>query len=122
MKKRKFSHIWIPLLIMSLLNCKDKAEDMGSCFPGKAIKSVKNQKGRIHYNTDEKKYAVYVSIPGTYDSVDAGFICDRADTLKTEGLLITFDGDYLPYESNRKATFVGMEYYNLNITNFTIDK
>jgi len=126
MNRLRFVLLWVLLLSISMLSCGDGGDSptskIGNCFSGKAIKSVKNQKGTVYYNADENQYAVYVTIPGTYDSVDAGFICDKLDTLKKDGLSINFDGNYLPYKEDRKPSMGGLKYYYLNITDFQVNK
>ena len=126
MNQLKFKLLWVSLLIICMSNCKkdkvDPNSEIESCLDGKVIKGVKNQKGTVHYNSDENQYAVYVTIPGTYDSRDAGFICDKLDMLEVEGLSINFDGNYLSYKEDRKPNIGGLEYYYLDITDFKINK
>jgi hypothetical protein len=117
----------ISLLFVSMLGCTgdDAAPQvlqMGDCFTGKVIKSVKNQKGTVYYNANEKQYAVYVTIPGTYDSRDVGFICDKPETLKVDGLSVNFDGNYFAYEKDKKPQTGGEKYYYLAINDFEINK
>lgn len=86
----------------------------------KIVKKVKDQKGIVYYHPDEQRLAVYVTIPGTYDSQDVGFICENLETLK-DGLSITFSGNYFSYEKDRKPPVGGQKYYFLEVENFKIE-
>jgi len=118
--------LWISLFLTA--GC---GENIGSpdaagkgCYTGKVLKTLKNQRGRIVYDSTEKKYVVYVSHPGTYDSVDAGFLCDNLEVIeKEEGLTrIVFDGKYFLYNQNRVPEVAGTKYYYLKITEFEVIK
>ncbi len=123
MKKLKLILVCFSMLAMSMSQCGDNGVGLSneSCFSGKPTKTVKDQKGIIYYDSEAKLYAVSAHIPGTYDSVDVGFICDNLDSLKKEGLKITFDGNYLPYKAARKPSVAGIEYYYLDIIKFDIN-
>ena len=109
-------------LTMGLSGC-NKANvgpDADRCFSGKAIKSVKNQKGLVGYDPLEEKYVINASIPGTYDSQDTGFVCNMPESLRKEGLVVTFSGKYYSYKEDRKPMLGGQEYYFLDVTKFRI--
>jgi hypothetical protein len=115
------------VLLLCIIGCSDSKEDVSpenaesqTCFSGKSIKKVKNQKGTIYYDLYEKRYAVYVSIPGTVDSQDVGFLCDNLNTLKKDNLSITFTGEYHSYLEDRKPPVGGQKYYFLEIKKFKI--
>ncbi|HEV7382330.1 MAG TPA: hypothetical protein VGN64_21190 [Dyadobacter sp.] len=126
MGKLNFTSVFTALLLIGMTNCsKDETiidPERGDCFSGAILKSVKQQNGTVYYNSNEEKYAVYVTIPGTIDSRDVGFICATSDTLKTDGLSINFDGNYYSYEKGRNSPIGRTEYYYLNITQFKINK
>lgn len=113
---------WISVLILATWGCrKEKTApnpDVENCYSGKVIKTVTNQTGRVFYDSTEKRYVVFVSIPGTYDSVDAGYICDTLTGFKElKGLeMINFDGKYYTYSGNLPPQIAGTEYYFLKIT------
>lgn len=109
--------IWISILTMSFSSCTDKAPIIQNedCMSGKIQKSVKDRSGKVYYNSLEKKYAIHVSEQGTFDSQDIGFLCNPPDSLKKDGLAVTFDGDYYAYEKGRVAPIGGATYYYLQI-------
>jgi len=115
------------MLLLGTIGCSDGQRDVspeveinGACFSGNVVKKAKNQKGTIYYNPIEQRFAVYVTIPGTYDSQDLGFICDNLDTLKRDNLSITFTGTYHPYLEGRMAPVGGQQYYFLDIQKFKV--
>lgn len=115
------------VLLLSIIGCSDGKEDISpekaesqTCFSGKSLKKVKSQKGTIYYDAYEKRFAVYVTIPGTFDSQDVGFLCDNLDILKKDNLLITFTGEYHSYLEGRKPPVGGQNYYFLDIQKFKI--
>lgn len=85
------------------------------CRPGQVIKTVKDQNGTVRFNARENRYAIYVSIPITYDSQDLGFVCHLPDSLRKEGLSIIFDGKYHTYEKDRLPPLGGQVYYYLTL-------
>jgi hypothetical protein len=122
---RKLFLLSIAVLYVVISGCGDKKNNPlpgneDKCFSGKVLKNVNDQKGRVQYNPFEKSYAIYGSIPGTYDSVDAGFICDKLDSLKKDGLIVNFSGNYYAYKPDVKSPVGGLEYYYLDLTNFKI--
>lgn len=122
----KYASLLIVMVAMTFLTCKeDKAKpnaNIESCYTGKVVKTAKNLRGVVSYNTQEKQYAVYVTIPGTIDSRDVGFICDKLDSLKKEELVIEFSGNYYDYKENAKPPMGGLTYYYLDITDYKISK
>lgn len=126
MERFKLILLWMLLVPMGMLSCgpDDASPDSPgeACFTGEIVKSVKKQNDRVYYNADEKRYAVYVAIPGTIDSRDAGFICEGLDTLKVDGLSISFDGNYFSYDKDSRPPMGGLQYYNLDISRFEINK
>ncbi|MCE6991442.1 hypothetical protein [Dyadobacter sp. CY323] len=114
-------------LLLGVIGCIDGQQDVlpdieinETCFSGDVVKRAKNQKGTIYYDSIEQRFAVYVTIPGTYDSQDVGFICDKLDTLKKDNLSIVFTGTYYPYLEDRQAPVAGQEYYFLDIQKFKV--
>ncbi|MCF0063244.1 hypothetical protein MUK70_10295 [Dyadobacter chenwenxiniae] len=117
--------IIIPIFLAAMIGCDDDTEsqlpDLGSCFSGKPAKEAKNQLGIVSYNQYENRWAIYVSVQGSYDSQIAGFYCDELDVLKHEGMKVRFSGSYLPYEKDRKPPVGSLEYYYLHVENYTIE-
>ncbi len=125
MRAIHFVLVWFSMLTMSMSNCGTDKNDAApkntnteTCFDGEIIKSVKAQTGTIYYHPVENQYALYVSIPGTFDSQDVGFICDKLDTLKKDGLKVNFSGNYFSYKKDRVPPIGGQKYYFLDITSF----
>lgn len=119
----------VAVLILIISGCnEDKTSptsDSESCYRGEVIKSVRDQNGRVLYDSTENQYVILVSIPGTYDSVDAGFICDKVAgiEIEKEGITtINFDGEYFPYDRNTVPPIAGTKYYYLKISDFEIIK
>ena len=125
MNALKIALIWLAALTMNFSSCQQKDSvsplDEG-CFEGEILKSAKDKTGTIHFNSYEEKYAVSVSFTGTYDSQDIGFLCNPPDSLKQEGLSVTFDGDYYTYEKGKVAPVGGATYYYLNILKLKTNK
>lgn len=113
-------HIGIAFLFI-LLKCSDNTleKNNSDCSGKKYVKRVNNQAGTIVYDEEQKKYAVSTSIPGTYDSVDLGFICKVPDSLKSNGLKIIFDGSFYEYDQEMKSPWAGVTYYYLSLDKVT---
>lgn len=120
----KFIFLCIVMLNMSMTGCNKEKTTVGpngdKCFSGKAIKSVKEKKGLVYYHSQEELYAIYVSIPGTFDSQDIGFICEVPDDLKKDGLIVYFSGSYYSYKEDRKPPVAGAKYYFLDLKEYKI--
>lgn len=124
MDRQKIMIIWIAILTMSF-SCNEKTSipiQNEECLSGKILKSAKDRTGKVYYNSLEKKYAIHASERGTYDSQDIGFLCNPPDSLKKDGLSVTFDGDYYAYEKDRVAPVGGATYYYLQIMKLKTNK
>lgn len=112
------------MLNMNMTGCDKEKTAVGpngeKCFSAKAIKSVKGQNGLVYYHPQEELYAIYVSMPGTYDSQDVGFLCEVPDDLRKDGLTVNFSGSYYPYKEDRKPPTGGTEYYFLELKKYKI--
>lgn len=102
--------------------CRKNDGNLSGCFDGKVVKSVEDQRGVITYDPSEKRYGVQVHLAGTIDAVDTGFFCENLDSLKKEGRVIRFRGDYLSYPKERRPPIGGTTYYYLHIKHFEIVK
>jgi hypothetical protein len=122
----KITYIFLIILLVTFVNCKDDKEAsalFGSqeCRSGrKAVKSVNNQNGMVFYHPDEGKYGISYGITGTYDSVDAGFVCEIPDSLQHVGLQVVFSGKLFPFEKKLPATFAGTTYYYMDVTDLKL--
>ena len=84
------------------------------CGAGKVLKKVSGETGIIKYDADERKYAVAVTVPNTYDSQNVGFVCNLPASLQKEGVSIIFNGEYRPH--GKKPMLGGLKYYYLKLT------
>lgn len=92
-----------------------------NCHSGKIVKSVRNQKGIVQSNAAGDQYSISVHIPGTYDSVDVGFICEASAIPKQAGLKIYVSGNYYAYTGDEKTGYpAGVELYLLDVTSFKV--
>lgn len=103
------------ILLSSLFLFSGCEDDFFPCQLGKPIGKVSNEKGIIWYNSSTQSYAVYYSVAGSYDTQLVGFICNITDSLRKDGLEITFSGNYYPYNEKEPAIW-GQEYYTLELT------
>lgn len=120
----KFIFFCIVMLNVSMSGCDKEKATVGpngeKCFSGKIIKRVKNQKGLVYYHSEEERYVISVSIPGTYDSQDVGFLCAAPDVLKKDGLIVYFSGNYYSYKEDRKPPLSGQKYYSLELKKYNV--
>ena len=82
---------------------------------GKFVKKVESVIGRMNFDSTRQQYAIQRAIPGTYDSVDMGYLCNLPEEFRQPGLKVEFSGSY--YENDEvPASFAGLENYYLTVT------
>jgi len=113
--------------VMILFSCKGKtiipnqSDREMTCGDGNSVvKSVKDVKGTITYNSLEKVYTIVVTMPHTIDSQDVGIICNLPKSLEEEGKQISFDGEYRTYSKQPIKIFAGQTYYYLKLTRIVV--
>jgi hypothetical protein len=124
MSQSKSTLLILFISLCCLLGCYRKPDIVlpngEKCFQGEAVKKVKDQRGMIVFFEQDSTYAVRAAIPGTYDAVDIGYLCEDKDILKQPGTQISFSGRYYKYTKDAPLTFVGFTYYYLDITEYKI--
>ena len=120
LKKLNLMMFFVGLLFC--ISCQDAEltlgeEDFDCGSSSKIVKKVKNQEGRLHYNTFLKRYAITVTEANTYDSKDVGLICTNTEHLtipsKEEAISVVFDGRYR--ESDEISPIAGTTFYELEL-------
>lgn len=120
MKTLRSCLLFLPLFFLaSLQSCTTKSVDaeISELCPdaGKFVKKVESVIGRIQFNSTRQQYAIQRAIPGTYDSVDVGYLCNLPEEFQKPGLKIEFSGSY--FENDEvPASFAGLENYYLTLT------
>ncbi len=108
--------ILLCLGLFCLLTCASKSVAPGiqldmketECGACKVLKKISRETGIVRYDADERKYAVVVTVPNTYDSQNVGFVCNLPASLQKEGVSINFDGEYRPH--GKKPMLGGLKY------------
>ena len=105
--------------LVSLLACTTKSVDTAGSEPcpntGKFVKKVKSITGQVNLDSTRQQYFIQRAIPGTYDSVDVGYVCNLPEAFWQAGLQVEFSGSY--YENDDvPASFGGFENYYLTVT------
>lgn len=115
--------------LSALLSCqRDKAEEpapllpitaqtsQSVCFESRPlIRRVTNFTGRISFSKDENLYTINYGVPGTYDSVWTGLVCNLPDTFKVLDKQVVFSGEYRK-GPDMASTLGGEEVYYLFLT------
>jgi len=97
---------------------KDQSDvDIQSCNLSNLVKDVSDLEGTVWFNSSTNSYAIYVSIPGSYDSQDVGIVCNLPEKYQVDGLKIVFNGKYFIYEKDVLLTPSGQTYYYLELSN-----
>ncbi|MPR35754.1 hypothetical protein [Salmonirosea aquatica] len=82
---------------------------------GEFVKKVESVTGLVQFDSTRQQYAIRRAIPGTYDSVDVGYLCNLPEEFQQPGLKVEFSGSY--YENDEvPASFAGLENYYLTVT------
>lgn len=114
----------ITIAISGLFSCSEqpvssqdlKANEIPCTINEKVQKEVQNEVGIIEYYKTLDKYCIKVVPEGHIDTVIFGFVCNIPEELKVSNQKITFSGKYFELPDKMPTTFVGHEYYNLNLT------
>lgn len=120
MKIVRFAGV-VPILffLVSLLACTTKSlntEGSELCSDaGKFVKKVKSVTGSVLFDSTRQQYAIRRGIPGTYDSVDVGYLCNLPEEFRQTGLKVEFSGSYYGNDEVL-ASFAGLENYYLTVT------
>jgi hypothetical protein len=107
----------IPLFFVFTLSCnKDDALKpiTGDCGSGDVLKKAKNRVGTVLANPADSTYIISYHEPGTYDSVDFGYVCNLPDNMKEAGLKVEFSGEYRKHPL--PGAFGGSTNYYLKLT------
>lgn len=101
----------LPILPFNVLQ-----KDQPSCFESRPlIRRSTNLTGRISFSKEENLYSINRSVPGTYDSVWVGFVCNLPDEYKILNKEVVFSGEYCKGPEGA-LTFAGEETYYLFLT------
>src|SRR5690606_28014390 len=120
MKKLNLMMFFVGLLFC--ISCQDAELTLGEegfdCgSSSKIVKKVKNQEGRLHYNTFLKRYAITVTEANTYDSKDVGLICTN-----TEHLTIPSKEEAISVVLDRKSTRLNSSHVKNSYAVFCLKK
>ncbi len=90
--------------------------DQPSCFESRPlVRRSSNLTGRISFSKKENLYSINRSVPGTYDSVWVGFVCNLPDEYKVLNKQVVFSGEYRKGPEG-VLIFAGEETYYLFLT------
>jgi hypothetical protein len=113
----------ILVICITSISCKKTKEEIDtcsydSCDPRrKTIQIAQDLEGKLGYFNELRKWAVNVSISGTYDSTLVCILCkDIPDSLKTIGRTVTFSGEIKESCGYPKSAFFGQGIYYVNQT------
>lgn len=115
------------LVIIALISCKEDSiikngftKNAERCdYDGKVVKKVAAANGMMLFDSVRNSYAIRAAIPGTYDSVDYGYLCNTPEELKKPGLKIQFYGIY-KNETKSVNAVAGAKVYDLSISAYKI--
>ncbi|HYK76771.1 MAG TPA: hypothetical protein VEV16_07330 [Daejeonella sp.] len=114
----------IVILIMAIGSSCEKdivATEIKPCNLSNSIKSASNLHGVVGLNSSVNSYAIHVSIQGTYDSQDVGFVCNLPEKYRVDGLKIVFSGKYFKYENKDLQQIPGQSYYILELDEIQVE-
>jgi hypothetical protein len=101
----------LPILPLTVLQ-----NDQPACFESRpVVRQSTNLAGRISYSKEENLYFIRYGVPGTYDSVWIGYVCNLPEEYKVLNKQVVFSGEYRK-GPNRPLTFAGTETYYLFLT------
>jgi hypothetical protein len=119
-KKVMKNAIWFLLLGLWLNSCgkEDFQDGLMSCGLEGQVKSVRDAKGVVSFNSVEQVYVVAVHHEGTIDSEDIGFVCNLPEEYQHDGFRVRFSGSYYEYDEKYGRPAVGGQtYYYLELLN-----
>ena len=112
----------IVLIALTIVSGCDQSDYIGygdaACDPGiEVIKPVTDETGIVSFDSNINQWIVLVSIEGTYDSQDAGIVCNELSAeFQQAGKRVVFSGSYQPYLEEDRSPLGGWTYYYLSIT------
>jgi hypothetical protein len=72
-----------------------RTDAQAACFESRPVIHRANQfTGTVYFQTDLGMYTIRRSVPGTYDSVWLGVVCNLPDAYKVDGKNVVFSGEY----------------------------
>lgn len=89
----------------------------GDCGSGDVLKKAKNRVGTVLSNPADSTYIISYHEPGTYDSVDFGYVCNLPDNMKEAGIKVQFSGEYRKHPL--PGSFGGSTNYYLKLTDIS---
>lgn len=89
----------------------------GDCGSGEVLKKAKKRIGTVVSNPADSTYIISYHEPGTYDSVDFGYVCNLPDNMKEVGLKVEFSGEYRKHPL--PGAFGGSTNYYLKLTDIS---
>jgi hypothetical protein len=91
------------------------SDAQAACFESRPVVHTANQfTGTVYYRTDLAMYVIRRAVPGTYDSVWLGVVCNLPDAYRVDGKRVEFSGEYRnAADLPRITTFAGEETYYL---------
>ncbi len=108
--------VFIFCLILACKNDNPKLAAKYNCpDAGKFVKAIKAGYGIVTYDATAQSYAISAALPGTYDSVDFGYICSKNVFDFKSGDRVIFEGKYFEFPDKKQASFGGLAYYYLQI-------
>jgi len=130
-----FTKIPLLLICVLLLSCQERelepeadlsiSDEIPICDPAEEAKTVTNVRGIVLYDDWFEDYIITRGIPGTYDSVDIGLVCELPEEYRRDGLKIEFSGTYHQIEEEKKkeipVRIIGEEYFILEINELQVD-
>jgi hypothetical protein len=103
-------------LLLGIVSCK-KDQVFADCDQkGAFVKEVKNEEGRIHFDSTQNKYMALV--PNSMDSYDVGYVCDLPLKFQKAALAVRFSGRYFEYDKPAQG-IAGNKYYYLSLEEIT---
>jgi hypothetical protein len=101
----------MPVLPLTVLR-----NDQPACFESRpVIRQSTNLTGRVSFSKEVNSYFISYGVPGTYDSVWIGFVCNLPEAYKVLNKQVIFSGEYRK-GPDRAPNFGGEESYYLFLT------
>ncbi|MCF2520883.1 hypothetical protein [Dyadobacter sp. CY351] len=120
--------ILICIIGMSLTSCNEQSvsgqdlikNEIPCNLNNEVRREVTSENGVIEYRKTLDKYFIKVVPAGHIDTVIFGSVCNLPEELKLNNLKVTFSGQYFEQPEKMPTTFVGHEYYDLNLTAYKV--
>lgn len=108
MSCNKHSEEFLPLTVLPA--------NQPACFSSRpVVRQSTNLTGRISYSKDQNTYFISYGVPGTYDSVWVGYVCNLPEEFKVLDKQVVFSGEYRE-APEIPGRFGGEESYYLFLT------